>query len=82
MIISSPVFAVKEAVAKALSTGIGLVSWKEIEVISKPNGEPQLVLHSKAQEYADKLGLTQWSISISHTKEHAVGLAVAVGEGE
>jgi len=72
-------FAVKEAVAKALGTGIGLISWKEIEIISNESGEPQLFLHDKAQQQAEKLGLTQWSVSISHTGEHAVGLAVALG---
>ena len=72
-------FAVKEAVAKALGTGIGLVSWKEIEVISNESGEPQLLLHAKARQQAEKLGLTQWSISISHTGEHAIGLTVALG---
>lgn len=73
-------FAVKEAVAKALGTGIGPVSWKDIEIISQENGEPFLVLHNKAHEIAENLGLVQWSISISHTSEHAIGLAVAIGE--
>jgi len=73
-------FAVKEAVAKALGTGIGLVSWKEIEVITESEGEPRLVLHEKAAEYAEKLGLTQWSVSISHTANHAIAMVVAIGE--
>ncbi|MCD4752283.1 MAG: holo-ACP synthase [Anaerolineaceae bacterium] len=73
-------FAVKEAVAKALGTGIGPVSWKDIEIITQENGEPLLVLHNKAHEIAESLGLVQWSISISHTSEHAIGLAVAIGE--
>ena len=73
-------FAVKEAVAKALGTGIGPVSWKEIEIITQQNGEPFLVLYNKAHEIAEKLGLVQWSISISHTSQHAIGLAVAIGE--
>ena len=73
-------FAVKEAVAKALGTGIGPVSWKDIEIITRETGEPFLVLHNKANEIAKNLGLVQWSISISHTSEHAIGLAVALGE--
>ncbi len=71
-------FAVKEAVAKALGCGIGVLGWQSIEILRGPQGEPILALHGKAQEMAAALGLEEWSISISHTRTHAVGLAVAV----
>ncbi len=70
-------FAAKEAVAKALGTGIGQVSWKDIEVVAGPRREPMLRLHGQAQELAESLGLTDWAISLSHTEEHAVAVAVA-----
>lgn len=70
-------FAVKEAVAKALGTGIGKVSWKDIEVRLDPNGKPELYLHREAKSVADELGIVTWSISISHTHFHAVAIAVA-----
>lgn len=73
-------FAVKEAVGKALGTGIGDVRWTEIEVVCDGRGRPELVLHDDAQRLAQKLGLTRWSISISHTASHAVGFAVALGD--
>lgn len=73
-------FAVKEAVAKALGTGIGDVSWTEIEVISDGNGKPQLALHGRARALADERGLVRWSVSLSHTAEYAVGFAVGSGE--
>ncbi|MBK8989344.1 MAG: holo-ACP synthase [Chloroflexi bacterium] len=72
-------FAVKEAVAKALGTGIGDVGWKDIEVVGAQNGRPTLVLHRQARQLAEQLGLDEWSISISHTDKLAVALAVAVG---
>lgn len=72
-------FAVKEAVAKALGTGIGPVSWTEIEVVCDGNGKPELHLHGKARALAAKVGLEQWSISLSHTATHAIGFAVATG---
>ncbi|MCB9422708.1 MAG: holo-ACP synthase [Ardenticatenaceae bacterium] len=72
-------FAVKEAVAKALGTGIGEMTWVEIEVVSDKMGRPELVLHGAAQQLADKLGLVEWSISLSHTETYAVGFAVAAG---
>ena len=72
-------FACKEAVAKALGTGIGEVHWRDIEILAEENGSPRLILHGKAQETAETLGLTVWSVSISHIKTMAVALAVASG---
>jgi holo-[acyl-carrier protein] synthase len=71
-------FAAKEAVAKALGTGIGEVGWKDIEVVQGPRREPYLVLHGPAEKIADELGLDCWSVSLSHTHEHAVAVAVAM----
>lgn len=72
-------FAVKEAVAKALGTGIGDVSWTEIEVVCDGRGRPELALHGRARTLAAERGLEVWSISLSHTEEYAVGFAVAGG---
>ncbi|NTW09549.1 MAG: holo-ACP synthase [Anaerolineaceae bacterium] len=73
-------FAAKEAVAKALGSGIGDVSWKEIEVLRDESGAPQLILHGAAEKKAVEKGLTTWSLSISHGKCHAVAVVVATGE--
>ncbi len=72
-------FAIKEAVAKALGTGIGDVAWTDIETICDENGRPMLKLHNHAAELAEAAGLHEWSISISHTDTHAIGFAVAMG---
>ncbi len=71
-------FAVKEAVSKALGTGIGDMRWIDIEIVCDDRGRPELQLHEKAQELAEIMGLKHWSISISHTKTHAIGFAVAM----
>ena len=73
-------FAAKEAVAKALGCGIGAVGWKEIEILRGPGGEPMLCLHGQAQQLAASQGLSVWSISISHSRSHAIAMAVALGE--
>jgi holo-[acyl-carrier protein] synthase len=73
-------FAVKEAVAKALGTGIGDMTWVEIEIISNTFGRPELILHGAAKQIADKLGLEEWSISLSHTENYAIGFAVAMSK--
>ncbi|MCU0486059.1 MAG: holo-ACP synthase [Anaerolineales bacterium] len=72
-------FAAKEAVAKALGTGIGKISFQDIEILRGDLGEPVLHLHHAAAELADSLGLDTWSISLSHTQEHAVAMVVALG---
>jgi holo-[acyl-carrier-protein] synthase len=72
-------FAAKEAVSKALGTGIGKVFWRDIEVQHDEQGKPHLFLYGKAAEIAHQQGLDTWSISISHTREHAVAVAVAYG---
>lgn len=71
--------AAKEAVAKALGCGIGPLGWHSIEVERADSGAPLVHLHGKAQEEAERLGLRQWSLSISHTREHAMAVAVAGG---
>jgi holo-[acyl-carrier protein] synthase len=68
---------VKEAVAKALGTGIGAVRWVDIEVVCDGRGRPELVLHERAQVLAASLGLQEWAISLAHTETHAIGFAVA-----
>ena len=71
-------FAAKEAVAKALGSGIGDVGWREIEVLLGSRREPYLVLHGQAKEIAHDLGLNAWSISLSHTHNHAIAVAIAL----
>ncbi len=75
-------FAAKEAVAKALGTGIwrGGVSWSDIEVRRhSTSGAPILLLHSAAGDLAEELGLTEWSLSLSHDRTHAIAFVVAQG---
>ena len=72
-------FAAKEAVAKALGTGIGEIGWQEIEVLRGPSREPVLYLAGKARQLADALGLQTWAISLSHSRLYAVAFVVASG---
>src|SRR5512134_2133429 len=72
-------FAAKEAVAKALGCGIGDVSWKEIEVLGDEQNAPVLRLYGVAEKMAKKIGLTNWSVSISHSQSHSVALVVMIG---
>jgi holo-[acyl-carrier protein] synthase len=71
-------FAAKEAVAKALGCGIGPVGWLEIEIKSDGNRAPHLYLHGEAEKLANELGLSSWSVSLSHTESQAIALVVAI----
>ncbi|MEO1643575.1 MAG: holo-ACP synthase [Chloroflexota bacterium] len=71
----------KEAVAKALGTGIGDVSWQEIEIrVNNPRKRPELHLHGAAATLAKELGLTEWDVSLTHSKDLASAVAVAKGD--
>ncbi|HEY9773995.1 MAG TPA: holo-ACP synthase [Planktothrix sp.] len=69
-------FAAKEAASKVLGTGWNGVGWKEIEVARRPSGEPHLLLHGRAAKLAEKLGLTNFEVSLSHEKEYATAFVV------
>ncbi|NPA93757.1 MAG: holo-ACP synthase [Chloroflexi bacterium] len=73
-------FAAKEAAAKALGTGIGTVRWVDLEILTDAHGAPHLYLHEAAARQAAWLGLTEWSVSLSHTKNCAVAVVVAQGK--
>lgn len=72
-------FAAKEAVAKALGSGIGNVSWQDIEILGDEENAPGLTLRGAAAQKAKELGLETWSVSISHSMSHAVAVVVASG---
>ena len=73
-------FACKEAVMKLLGTGRKGVSWREIETLSHPSGQPLVNLHGRAQNQAKKLGLKGIAVSLSHSKEYAVASAISNAE--
>jgi holo-[acyl-carrier protein] synthase len=73
-------FAAKEAVSKALGTGMGVVRPIDMEVIRDENRAPHLHLHGEALHVAHTLGLHTWSISLSHSDKYAVAFVVAIGE--
>lgn len=73
--------AAKEAVYKALqgseeARGIG---WREIEVVREQDGRPQVTLHGLARRRAQELGAAQVMLSLSHTHEAAMAVAIVVG---
>ena len=73
--------AVKEAVAKALTTGIGRhLSWLDMTVARDPgSGAPTVVLNARAHALANARGVERIHVSIAHTRHHAVASALILG---
>lgn len=73
-------FAAKEACSKALGTGIGPISWLDMEIISQASGQPELILSGKAHLLAVQMGVTEVQVSLSHTKDYASAVVILEGE--
>src|SRR6266851_5654952 len=71
-------FAGKEAVAKALGTGFaGAVTWHGIEILRLPSNAPYVRLSGGTLEFAIRIGVTRWFISISHRAGFALASVIA-----
>ena len=70
-------FAAKEAGAKALGTGISRgVTWKEFEVKRETSGRPSLHLSGRAAELARAMGVKRIQLSLTHSRDLAMAVAV------
>jgi len=75
-------FAAKEAISKALGVGLRYISAQgiglhEAEVLSDHLGKPLVRLSGRAAALAEEQGLSQWAISLSHSRDHVVAFVVA-----
>ncbi len=69
-------FAAKEAVLKALGTGLGGGDFTDIEVLRLPSGKPELRVEGRAAVKATELGIERWLITMSHS-DHVAQVFVA-----
>lgn len=67
-------FAAKEAVAKCLGKSL---SWRDVEILRGPSGEPLAQLSNGAARVANGRRVL---VSISHCRTYAVAHAVAVSD--
>jgi holo-[acyl-carrier protein] synthase len=73
-------FAVKEAAMKALGTGWSRgVRWVDVEVVRERGGRPTLVLKGEAKKIAERMGVRNIAVSITHTAEQAVAQVIFEG---
>ncbi len=71
-------WAAKEAVAKALGTGIGPISFQEIEILKLASGQPTVYLHGQAQALCQAKGMSGFEISLSHSREYAIAFVIGI----
>jgi holo-[acyl-carrier protein] synthase len=71
-------FAAKEAISKALGTGLHGVAWREMEIVQLRSGRPTVTLHGKAKRRAEYLGLNAFDVSISDLVQFSIAIAVAI----
>lgn len=74
-------FAAKEAVLKALGTGLAGCRWTDVEVLRNATGRPAAALHGGASILAGQQEVGRVLISLSHDRAHAMAFAVAMGRG-
>jgi len=73
-------FAAKEAVMKACGVGVGSTGWKTIEVKKMRSGAPMVVLHGTAQDLADRVGIKNMHITLTHTDMTAAAFVVGTDD--
>jgi len=70
-------FAAKEAFLKGVGLGMaGGVGFRDVEVINRSEGKPELSLHGRMREMLERAGIRESHISISHTDRYAVAFVV------
>lgn len=70
-------FAAKEAISKALGTGIHGVAWREMEIVQLRSGRPTVRLHGKAKLRAEQLGISAFDVSMSDLAHFSIAIAIA-----
>ncbi len=66
-------FAAKEAVGKALGSGVWF-TWKEIEIRGRP--KPGVHLSGRTKAWAERVGAGRIDVSMTHSRELAAAICV------
>ena len=72
-------YAAKEALGKAMGTGLNAFMLKEVQVVNDRLGNPDILLHGKAMESFRKFGGSKIHLSLSHELDNAVAMVVIEG---
>jgi holo-[acyl-carrier protein] synthase len=71
-------FATKEAIGKALGTGLARLDWTDIEALPQDPGAISVLLHGRAAERARELGVREWRCTWTRERnDHLFVVAIA-----
>jgi holo-[acyl-carrier protein] synthase len=74
-------FAAKEAISKAMGTGIGKdMAWLDMEIRRRPSGEPEVHLSGDGEKFAKANNIEQIKISLTHAEHYAAANAVVLAK--
>lgn len=72
-------FAAKEAISKALGTGIGRhLSWQDLDIETQSSGAPVVMLTPRGRSVLEALGGSRVLVTISDERAYAVAFAVVL----
>jgi holo-[acyl-carrier protein] synthase len=74
-------FAAKEAFGKALGTGLAGITLKDIMVVNRHNGRPEIEVFGSALEAFKRSGANRIHVSLTHERDNAVAMVVLEHEG-
>lgn len=75
-------FSAKEAVSKAVGTGIRGFNFNDIEILRDENGKPHVVANGKFKQFCTDNKICEIKVSLSHCREYAVANAMAITRSE
>jgi holo-[acyl-carrier protein] synthase len=73
-------FAAKEALGKALGTGLSGLTLRDINVVNRSNGRPELELRGTALSALERNGAVKVHLSLAHEQEYAIAMVVLEAE--
>ena len=73
-------FAAKEAISKALGTGISNYKWTDVVIDHDKLGKPIVILKNNAYNISENNGIKEMIIAITHIDEYALAFAIAEGD--
>ncbi|MDR0388301.1 MAG: holo-ACP synthase [Treponema sp.] len=69
-------FAAKEAFGKALGTGLAGIALKDIMVVNRHNGRPEVGVFGTALAALQKCGANRIHVSLTHERDNAIAMIV------
>jgi holo-[acyl-carrier protein] synthase len=75
-------FAAKEALGKALGTGLEGIVLRDILVANRPNGKPEVELFGSAAAALERSGAARIHLSLAHERETAIAVVALEKDGE